>query len=171
MGSKNTLGVWAYALVALMLCTLAVGLGQAEVNQDHYNVLRVVPSASHSAVSAIDTQTYTTTPLDPQKTEGNPKVCVEGTFSVASATASIRCALYFKNADGTYTWLGFADTVQTLTAAAAGTTCESGRFPCLGNISWDTRGAPYYEIRVFTISSGTLTLKPWCYGAESMGRH
>lgn len=162
---------YALIFVALCLAVLGVGLGHAEVNQDHYNVLRVVPSASHSAVSSIDTHTYTTTPLDPQKTEGNPKVCVSGTFSVASATAGIRCALYFKNADGTYTWLGFADTIQTLTAAASGTTAESGRFPALGNVVFDTRGAPYYEIRVFTISSGNVTIKPWAYGAASMGRH
>lgn len=142
---------------------------KAEVVQTHYTTLRDgLPAKSHNAVSSADATTWATA-LNPKATDGNPTVIAFCEFSTASATCVLECGLYYKNSDGTYTYIGPAAAKATVTAAASGNT-DGSLYPNLAPTTFDTRGAPYYDLRITSISTNTVTCRPWVYGAKSHGQ-
>jgi len=156
---------------AFLAVCLVSSVALGDVVQTHYKTLRdgcpAIPTNLSAASAALSTAWAA--PLNPQPTRGNPYVTCYAKFSTASATSDIQVGLYYKNADATYTFLGFSAATTTITAAASGTTDGTGVFPGLTTPTWDTKGAPYYDLRIRTISAGTVTIRPWVYGAESKG--
>lgn len=155
-------------LASILLIAVVAASALADVVQSHYKTLRVsVPTKTHDGVSSVDTAVWTS-PLNPQATRGNPTVTGLVEFSTASATCSIEVGLYFKNADGTYTFIGQSGAAQTITASAS-TAKDGSLFFGLTRPSFDTAAAPYYDLRVRAISAGTVTVRPWVFGADSKG--
>jgi hypothetical protein len=161
-------------LVAVLLCIGGAMFGSgvleaAPVAETHYTTLReAVPSISHSAISSVETKTWTATPLDPQPTRGNPKLTARVDFSDAAATCALALGLYYKDTAGTYTFLGVVDVV-TVTASSTHQVSAGGRYVSEDLPIFDTHGAPYIDLRVITISAGSVTVRPWLYGSNSKG--
>ena len=156
----------AALLVALALIATASSNAIAELAQDHYRVLKALPGKFKDGVSAVDTTVWTT-PLAPQDSRGNPRIAVSGEFGTASATCVVAVGLYYKDASDVYTFLGFGTAKSTLTALSTETV--SGRYPAGAHVTFETAGAPYYDVRIYSISAGTVTLRTWGYGADSKG--
>lgn len=154
-----------YFLVAIFLALASTLVVQAEISQNHYTTLRgTVPGKSQDAISSVTTHVWTTA-INPKATLGNPSVAAYVSGSSTGATADLAVGLYFKNSDDTYTFLGIVSK-QTVTLSAT-TEKDGSSFVGLTVPTWDTRGAPYYDLRVLTISAGSVTVRQWGYGAQS----
>jgi len=158
----------SHPLLSVLVVLLLVGcsIALADVVQLNYTTLRgTCPAIQSTAISAVQTSTFSATPLNPLPTRGNPHVTADVSFDTASATCVLQLGLYFKNADGTYTFLGVS---KSVTQTAAGLVNDSGaRCHSLALPDFDTAGAPYYDLRVTTISAGNVTVRPWVYGSEA----
>lgn len=154
-----------FAAILLALMSIA-GIALAEVVQTHYTVLRndEAPTALKDGIAVVDTDVWTT-PVKPQKSEGNPSVAAFVSGNTASATVTLGLGLYLKKSDGTYVFLG--DVSKQTVTLSAGTEKDGSLFVGTTVPTWDTRGAPYYDLRVLTISGGTATVKAWSYGSDS----
>lgn len=132
----------------------------------HYSVLGEEPAVTHDEASAADAFTWDE-PLAPIPTRGNPKLSIYGQFATAAATATVDVGLYYKKDDGTFVFMGRAGAVQTLTASAVGHTDGASRHPSTTVIDFDTRGAPYVDVRLISISADDVTLKAWLHASNT----
>ncbi len=141
-----------FLLIPLAIVLLVVGVvfadGPAET---HYRKLRgTVPTsiAAQSSSTTAQSVVWSSTPIDPHSTFGNPKVIVDGKLSYSGGT----CAVYFGryHYDGTtYTLLG----VETATLTASTTQTDSGLGSALYYIAvapavFDTYGCDAYDVRM-----------------------
>lgn len=123
-------------------------------------------AAAQSAVSAVQSDSWAS-PIDPKLTYGNPNLAVFGSFSDtdnagSGHTAGVTVGLYHKSPSGTYTFLGIAG-VGTLTGSFV--ELNGTRAPGVAPLSFDTRGAPVYDVRLRAVpSSGDVTLVHYPYG-------
>jgi hypothetical protein len=141
------------------------------VAETHYVDLRgtTAPPVLKNAISAVETKVWTATPIAPFKSYGNPVVAARVDFSDAGATCAISCGLYFRNEEsGVYTFLGLAALDITATASDHQVSA-GGRYSATTTPTFDTRGANYVDLRVITISAGSVTVRPWFYGSNSRG--
>ena len=173
---------------AVLLLGLAVALGALSLRAPSsnagdsigYSYLRTAPvtPAAHTIASSADATTWGV-PLNAQPTLGNPDVVGFAEFDTASATCAISCGLYYKLNPGdsgyvasvaSYVYVGQGRLVSasaTATGAGSGVTDGAGLFPALAQCVFDTGGAPYYDLRIGTPSSGQVSVKQWCYGLKS----
>lgn len=159
----------------LTVCVLAIAAvfggprgASADVNRDYYNVLRGdVPALYHSAVTATDTFAIGAAPGTASLTVGNPKIAVQTSFSVSGATATLALVLWHKDADGDYTLLGLSDIVTASSSTALPVEDAAGRYLDEDIRLFETAGAPEFELRILSISSGNVTTRLWGYGAVS----
>jgi len=146
--------------VALLIVALVAGLAYAGV--DSYNRLASAPSAyrggpsgSHSAADSGDISSPLRGGLDLRKTWGNPTASVTVAHSSDSATAALMCVLYTQ-VGTTRTRTGIAQ-IKTSTAISGPTAVTNGTNQIGKPLSFDTRAATHFELRILNISAGTIS--------------
>lgn len=157
-------------LLAAFALALAIPLiAWAGSNSELYNPMPAVPATYRGG--ALDGADATTlgTPLDDagsdasvRETLGNPNLAISARFFTASATSTLSVVKYQKTST-TFTYLSHEDLLFTGDATV---TDAAGLFPAQERV-FDTAGATHYEIRITDPSSGSLTLVPWVYGAQT----
>jgi hypothetical protein len=152
-------------VLVLAFLLLLVGRIYAAVAELNYNIIAAAPAIYHSAVAAVETTDWVA-PLKPRYTKGNPSVTAYAANADASATCVLECGLYhYDEESGDYTFLGKKES-GTLTAEAAGT-LDGVLFPVSDLVSFDTRGANVFDVRITALSAGLLTTRVWAYGGKS----
>jgi hypothetical protein len=160
-------------VIVTMLLILAVGAlfaffdraNAAPAQQDSFNVLAATPALSHDAVSAVDTSTAGSEPLDGRITHGNPKVTADVSMTDDGGTVTLAIYLWRDKGDGTWDFLG-----QQQTALTCDDHNEDDGYRPATPPEWSTRGATHYEVRVIAYSNpgvAGLTVRPWSFGARS----
>ena len=161
-------------ILAVVAASLLLGGGAlAEVVQETYS--RVRKRSDGGAVGVYrtdlssDDSATATTPIDPQPTDTDPAVVVLPTGSAASATVTVEAWLYHSSGgtSPTYTLMGIS-AVQTATFGSLRRDGASGKYLPLQPLVFSTYGADVYDIRIRSVSSGTVDLRAWTAGA--MGR-
>lgn len=141
-------------LIAAVLAVLLVaGIVFAGVTETHYARLKLTGStpaavAAQSSSTTAQSAVWSSTPIDPHATNGNPKVVVDGKLSTSGGT----CVVYFGRYayDGTtYTLLG----VDTGTLTASTTQTDSGLgsalyYMAVAPVVFDTYGCDAYDVRM-----------------------
>lgn len=155
-------------LTAALAAAICAGAVLAEVVQENYAPVRNhsnqgAPAAYRTALSSDDSAT-TTTPIDPQDTAGDGTIVVEPSGSAAAGTVTVEVWLYHSNGAGTYTWMGIAG-VQTATFGSLRRIGASGNYPPLQPLVFSSYGADAYDVRIRSVSSGTVDLRAWTAGA------
>lgn len=159
--------------ILALLVTLSVlvavfgGLNFAQADgpsQAHYKTIRDEPSLTHDEVSTIDSSTVGSGPLAGhyKRCRGNPKATATVLFSEDGAKATLSCYLWLEKSDGTWVFLGKQDYPELSATATGAFPRPSTTMP-----EWDLRGATHYEIRVLALDTGTITVAPWAYGADT----
>ncbi len=150
---------WLWAVLgALTLITAAVAVPEA---LEIYSTVQSV-AETRTNLSSDDSLDFAS-PVSVYRTRGNPTICVTPDFDTGGATATIEVALYGSD---TGSFMGLA----LITTATAGTNWRVNGSDSLEDdnvLSCDSYGAPYYDVRVRDISTGTLDLTIWSSGANS----
>jgi hypothetical protein len=163
-------GRLGHFLVAFLAVMIVAGIALADFVSVGYRTTRGVAPATttdQSAISAVQTKNWTATPINPVATNGNPRIAAFLTFSSSGATSAVECGLYHKDTSGVYTFLGISKS-QTITASTTdlkGTDLAGGRYVGTTVGDFDTFGANYYDMRVNTISAGSVTVIHYPFGA------
>jgi hypothetical protein len=151
-------------LAACLLVPLAVWAG---VNREGYRPLASAPSTYRSTGLSSDDSLDWSSPLSTSgatqsviRTDGNPNLLINGSFSSVGATVTVRVGLYHSTDNSTFTFLGVAD-VSTLTASSR-EFCSSE-----APILVDTSAATHYEARILDVSAGNVEIKPILFGTDS----
>jgi hypothetical protein len=155
-------------LLAFVAVLLFAGFAFAGAMELHYSQLAAAPEVTHDAVAAVDSTGIVSAEPEAayvKPTHGNPKVTAKVQGSVASATVTATCYLWFYDTSAdTWTFLGADDEALTVDT-------QTGESSILHSTTtmpeWDTRGATHYEVRLTTVSAGNITIMPWAYGSKS----
>lgn len=163
--SKHPKRLTFVALVCFLMSILAVP-AFAEMVELGYRQLRGDTPAPVAAQTLEDTAQSAdwTTPINPLRTNGNQKIAAFVRGSGSGATCTLNVGLYHKEqGSDTYTFLGLSKVQQiTLsTSALAATDVYIGTT----DLDADTRAASFYDLRISQISTGTVTVIHYPYGA------
>lgn len=164
--SSFAFGFLAVCLAVVLFFQPEIRTVSAEFSREGYRQMRGdAPALLLSAVSATDTDTISSTaPVRARFTNGNTRIALAGTLSVSGANAVVLIKLYFRDTDGTYTFLGISDKI-TLTAGAQETV--GGRYTCEDVYTIETAGANAFDVHLRSVSSGNVSIRAWCYGSET----
>jgi hypothetical protein len=156
-------------LAACLLVPLAVWAG---VNREGYRPLASAPSTYRSTGLSSDDSLDWSSPLSTSgatqtvmRTDGNPNLLLNGSFSSVGATVTLRTGLYHSTDNSTFTFLGVAD-VSTLTASSR-EFWDGTEYSSEAPILVDTSAATHYEVRVLDVSAGNVEIKPILFGTDS----
>ena len=149
-----------YLVIAFALLVLpAIAFAGGAVIKEQYDQLATAIADYRTALDGNDGADVGT-PIDVERTAGNPTIAVSARFSDAAATATITVVYYQGD--------------ETTPIAVEEATAEAGRFTRGGAflapvLLFDTLGLSRYEVRIDDPSSGTVTLTTWVYGSLSQG--
>ena len=102
-----------------------------------------------------------------QPTHSCDTLVVSPRFSAASATVNVTCALWLWDSVAetpAFVFLGIAGTEEATGHATAQD--ENNRYPGTEMLAFALDGATHYELRVDTLSSGTVQLVPLLVGPD-----
>jgi len=182
MKNRSILGLIAVLLVGGLFIFGPSKPASADVVQSHFNELPSTPAKQHDAEDTADSTDWKQ-PLAPARTYGNPKMTTEVYFSGSTANCLVECGLYVKediNADGDlddagdYRYLGPApidgQVAPICTLIATAHTVDTSLYAQNIPVVFNLQGATYYDLRVISLSNGTITTRPWVYGAKTRGQ-